>query len=71
MEMYSDDQSGLSGVDPADIAESIVTAAEGQEKLKEAHKALWNFFGDVTFDQNNPEHGLLSLKKKMPLKVKS
>mgnify|MGYP001623876945 FL=1 len=54
MEMYSDDQSGLSGYDPADIAESIVTAAEGQEKLKEAHKALWNFFGDVTFDQNNP-----------------
>ena len=28
--------------------------AEGQEKLKEAHKALWNFFGNVAFDQNNP-----------------
>ena len=54
MEMYSDDQSGLSGYDPADIAESMATAAEGQEKLKEAHKALRSFFGDVTFDQNNP-----------------
>ena len=54
MEMYSDDQSGLSGYDPADIADSIATAAEGQEKLKEAHKALWDFFGGVSFDQNNP-----------------
>ncbi len=54
MEMYSDDQSGLSGYDPADIADSIATAAEGQEKLKQAHKALWDFFGDASFDKNNP-----------------
>ncbi len=54
MEMYSDDQSGLSGYDPADIADSIATAVEGQEKLKDAHKNLWDFFGNVSFDQNNP-----------------
>lgn len=53
MEMYSDDQSGLSGYDPADIADSIATAAEGLEKLKDAHKALWDFFGNVSFDQNS------------------
>lgn len=54
MEMYSDDQSGLSGYDPVDIADSIATAAEGREKLKQAHKALWEFFCDASFDQNNP-----------------
>ena len=54
MEMYRDDQSGLSGYDPADIADSIATAAEGQEKLKQAHKALWDFFGNASFDQDNP-----------------
>ena len=52
--MYSDDQSGLSGYDPADIADSIATATEGQEKLKDVHKALWDFFGNASFDQNNP-----------------
>ena len=45
MEMYSDDRSGLSGYDPADIADSIATAAEGQEKLKQAHKELCDEFG--------------------------
>ena len=54
MELYSDDRSGLSGYDPADIADSIATAAEGQEKLKQAHKTLWDFFDDVPFDQDNP-----------------
>jgi len=53
MEMYSDDQSGLSGYDPADIADSIATAAEGQEKLEEAHKVLWDFFGNPSFDQES------------------
>lgn len=54
MEMYGDDQSGLSGYDPADLAASISTATEGKESLRSAHKALWDFFGDVSFDQNNP-----------------
>lgn len=54
MEMYGDDKSGLSGYDPADIADSIATATEGKEKLKDSHKNLLEFFKDVSFDQNNP-----------------
>ena len=54
LEMYSDDQSGFSGFDPADIVGALDTAAEGKEKLKNAHQAVWDFFGDVSFDKNNP-----------------
>lgn len=54
LEMYGDDQSGFSGFDPADIVGALDTAAEGKEKLKLAHTALWSFFGETTFDQNNP-----------------
>ncbi len=54
MEMYSDDKSGLSGYDPADIANTIVTAAEGKEKLEHSHKDLWALFAGANFDQNNP-----------------
>ena len=54
LEMYSDDQSGFSGFDPADIVGVLDTAAEGKEKLKNAHQAVWDFFGDVSFDKNNP-----------------
>lgn len=54
LEMYSDDQSGFSGFDSADIVGALDTAAEGKEKLKLAHKAVWDFFGETSFDQNNP-----------------
>lgn len=54
MEMYSDDQSGLSGFDPADLADSLATATEGREKLELSYKALWGFFDGASFDQNNP-----------------
>ena len=54
LEMYSDDKSGFSGFDPGDIEGALVTAAEGKEKLELAYGALWDFFGDAAFDQNNP-----------------
>ena len=54
MEMYSDSQSGFSGYDPADLADSIATASEGKDKLEQSHKNLWDFFGDASFEQNNP-----------------
>ncbi len=54
MEMYSDSQSGFSGYDPADLADSIATANEGKDKLDQSHKNLWDFFGDASFEQNNP-----------------
>ena len=54
LEMYSDDQSGFSGFDAADIVGALDTAAEGKEKLRLAHKAVWEFFGETSFDQNNP-----------------
>ncbi len=54
LEMYSDDQSGFSGFDTADLVGALDTATEGKEKLKLAHQAVWAFFGDTTFDQNNP-----------------
>ena len=54
MEMYSDSQSGFSGYDPADLADSIATANEGKDKLEQSHKNLWDFFGDASFEQNNP-----------------
>ena len=54
MEMYSDSQSGFSGYDPADLADSIATASEGKDKLEQSHKNLWEFFGDASFEQNNP-----------------
>lgn len=54
MEMYSDSQSGFSGYDPADLADSIATASEGKDKLEQSHKNLWGFFGNVSFEQNNP-----------------
>ena len=54
MEMYSDSQSGFSGYDPADLADSIATASEGKDKLDQSHKNLWDFFGDASFEQNNP-----------------
>lgn len=54
MEMYSDDQSGLSGFDPADLVNAISAASDGKEKLRQTYKDLWAFFGDVSFDQNNP-----------------
>ena len=63
LEMYNDDQSGLSGYDPADIADSIATASEGQEKLKETHKLLWEFFGNASFDQNNPRAWVVFFEK--------
>ena len=52
--MYSDSQSGFSGYDPADLAYSIATASEGKDKLEQSHKNLWDFFGDASFEQNNP-----------------
>lgn len=54
LEMYSDDESGFSGFDPKDLAGALDTAAEGKEKLKETHQKVWDFFGETTFDQNNP-----------------
>lgn len=54
MEMYSDSQSGFSGYDPADLADSIATANESKDKLDQSHKNLWDFFGDASFEQNNP-----------------
>lgn len=54
LEMYSDDQSGFSGYDASDIVGALDTAAEGKEKLKLSHNALCSFFGEVSFDQNNP-----------------
>ena len=54
IEMYSDSQSGFSGYDPADLADSIATASEGKDKLEQSHKNLWDFFGDASFEQNNP-----------------
>lgn len=53
MEMYGEDQ-GLSGFDPADLTDSLTTATEEKEKLKSAHKALIDFFGESSFDENNP-----------------
>ena len=54
LEMYSDDTSGFSEFDPSDITDALSTAAEGKEKLRQAHADLWAFFGDTGFDQNNP-----------------
>ena len=54
MEMYSDSQSGFSGYDPADLADSIATAGEGKDKLEQSYKNLCDFFGDASFEQNNP-----------------
>ena len=63
VEMYQDDTSGLSGYDQADIVGSIATATESAEKLKEAHSALQNFFGDVSFDQDNPREWIAFFEK--------
>ena len=54
LEMYSDDQSGFSGFDTADLAGALDTATEGKEKLRLAHQSLWDFFGETEFDQNDP-----------------
>ena len=54
LEMYSDDKSGFSGFDQEDIVGALETAADGKEKLEQAHAAMWAFFGDASFDQNNP-----------------
>lgn len=54
MEMYSDDQSGLSGFSSDDLVGALSSATEGKEKLESTHQALWEFFGSASFDQNNP-----------------
>lgn len=54
LEMYNDDESGFSGFDPADIMGALDTVSEGKEKLRLAHKAVWDFFDNADLDQNNP-----------------
>lgn len=66
MEMYSDEESGLSGFDPNDLEGSITTAAEEQEKLKAAHADLLAFFGDSSFDRNNPRAWVAFFDKEDP-----
>lgn len=66
LEMYSDDQSGFSGFDPTDIVGALDTAAEGKEKLKLAHAALWSFFGETAIDQSNPRAWVSFFDKEDP-----
>lgn len=54
MEMYSDDQSGLSGFNSDDLVGALSSTTEGKEKLESTHRELWEFFGSASFDQNNP-----------------
>jgi type I restriction enzyme R subunit len=54
MELYSDDESGLSGYDPEDLENSIFTANEQKESLYKAHSNLISLFGDNNFDRDNP-----------------
>ncbi|MEL7655473.1 MAG: HsdR family type I site-specific deoxyribonuclease, partial [Bacillota bacterium] len=53
MELYSDEESGLSGYDSIDLQDSIYTANEQKEELKKSHKGLWDVFQDVAFDRND------------------
>lgn len=54
MDMYNDDESGLSGYDATDLTDSIFTANEEKEKLAAANEKLLQFFEGSTFDQSNP-----------------
>ena len=63
LEMYSDDKSGFSGFDQEDIVGVLETAADEKEKLEQAHAAMWAFFGDSSFDQNNPRAWLAFFDK--------
>ncbi len=54
MELYSDDESGLSGYDSADLNDSIFTANEQKESLHKAHENLLALFSSKEFDKENP-----------------
>ena len=54
MDLYSDDESGLSGYDSSDLSDSIFTANEQKEALKKSHSELWAIFSNVDFDKENP-----------------
>ncbi len=53
MELYNDEESGLSGYDAGDLQDSIYTANEQKEALLKSHKELWNVFQDTNFDRND------------------
>lgn len=55
MDLYTDTESGLNEFDPNDLAGSIRTASDQKEDLKKKHEKLWEFFGKVSFDMNNPQ----------------
>jgi type I restriction enzyme R subunit len=54
MDLYNDDESGLSGYDLSDLTDSILTANEQKEALKKSHTDLWDIFAHVDFDKENP-----------------
>ena len=53
LDMYSDQNSGLSGFNPEDLEGSIQTAKEEKDKLEKSYKELWAIFSDVDIDKNS------------------
>lgn len=53
VDMYSDEQSGLAGYEPADIENAILGAGDQALKLAQAHQELWAVFAGAEFAQNS------------------
>lgn len=53
LDMYSDQNSGLSGFNPEDLEGSIQTAKEEKDRLEKSYKELWTIFSDVDIDKNS------------------
>ncbi len=54
LELYSDEQSGFSEFDTADLVGSVSTAHEQRQALQKAHEALWAIFENSKIEENNP-----------------
>ena len=53
LDLYSDEQSGMSTFDQSDIENSIAAVTEEKEKLKIVHQALWDIFDGVSKNETS------------------